>query len=104
MTMKPCENIYIIYSFLFCMTIDSSPPQLGIISSILQLLAGQHQSSDAADVARPPGSRAQIAQTGRLNARVQHAERDTRQRVPHTDGVDLLIRNAGDNGENHCQC
>lgn len=85
------------------MTIDNYHPHLGLILSILQLLASLHQSSDAADVARPPGNRAQIAQTGRLNARVQHTKRDPRQRVPHTDGVDLLIGDAGDNGENHCQ-
>lgn len=87
--------------------IDSPHSQLGIDTIYnpvqpLQLAASLHQSSDAADVARPPGHRAQVAQTRRLDVRVQKTEGDPRQRVPHADGVDLLIGDPGDNGEKHC--
>lgn len=33
----------------------------------LQLLAGHHQTSDAANISRPPDDRAQVAQARRLN-------------------------------------
>lgn len=89
------------------MAIDNSHLQMGIDrvydpARPLQLLASLHQSSDAADVARPPGNRAQGAQAGRLNVRVEQTEGNPRQRVPYTDGVDLLIGDTGDNRKKHC--
>jgi hypothetical protein len=48
-----------------------------IDESRLQLLASQHQSSDAADATRPPSHRSKIAQRWRLDVRVGKAVRNT---------------------------
>lgn len=68
----------------------------------LELLAGQHQCGDTADVTTPPGNRAQVAPGVGLDMSIAQAVGNTRDAVPNADRVDGLRGNASECCSQNC--